>query len=253
MEKNQLLTSVTLFESIITFDQYPPAKDLAAAQEAMEGLSELEIIELAKNKDMDAINYIFDKTRKPIAKAFWTYYLGPDKKKWAKKRIDRGDAITYLNMVIEMLLSDDANPIKSFDPAKMQAKEGDLINKLGYYIMRYAQSASFKAIRSDKAGGITDSADNAKTQSLDSDKYEDGQLDLDSGDTATAETDVQDSFASWLKTLNPKDKEIMKLRAQGLDNNAIGDKVWPGKKAGRNQAAMRLKALADDFKKYIGY
>lgn len=245
---------MNLKESIVTFTEYPPKGLLKKAKEKMEGLSEVEIINLAKKGDNDAINYIFDKTRRQIAKAFWQYYLGPNPQ-FKKVKIKRGEAATYLSMVIEGLKSKDSNPLLTFDPSKY--KEGDIINKLGYYIYRYAQNWAFKAIRSDKNLGIKqvgDSEISSVSLGRTSDDKNSRGFDIGVKDSSLDDVDIQDTFSRWFKRIqNPQDKKIMKLRLQGVsDPKEIAKIVFPGKSSGHIMVYQRLKKLLSDFKTFSG-
>ena len=112
---------------------------------------------MARNHDVDAINLLFHMGKRVIARAFWKYFLGPNKEMW-KQRIRERDDWEFASEVYAMLMGEGkaANPLLTFDPSVF----GDeslpfVINKFNYYLMRYCQNLAWVMNREKGMQGMT--------------------------------------------------------------------------------------------------
>lgn len=120
---------------------------------------QMTILKQASMGEGDAALYLYDRLEKIVAKAFWKYYLGPNKE-FRKVRMVGGAAQEFIAVTFELLMdrTRDPSPYKTFDPSKFNAS-ADLIKQFGYYLYRYLQNEAFKLIRSARSGGVTGSAE----------------------------------------------------------------------------------------------
>jgi hypothetical protein len=134
-------------------------------------------------------------------------------------------------------------------------KEKDFWEKLGFYIMRYAQSDVFKGIRKERKP-------DTGQMSLDAPVGEDGQgTDVAAVDPAQGTFNVTEDMKDWIDSLPTKtavqqrDKTIMTLKFMGYSNDKIvrgmtKNGLFASEETGRVLLSQRLKILSQEFYDY---
>lgn len=256
-------------EALSTFDSWiSPVRqnkanavyaDLAKTQEG-----QLKILDDAKSGNTTAADFLFTLYKRIIAKVFWKYFLGPDKK-YHQARIISGDDNDFASVAYSMLLGDseEASPYETFKPSKFSAS-ADLLKQFGYYFYRYLQNEAVKMIRARNLGGMTGnishtvgrkkdislkSPDNIAISSYE-DHFENDKL-LSSSDNYTSEIDSKITWEAFLRKLrknNPKYYNIIRLRLNGLDISQVADELGISDQSVRNY----LKDIKRQYDAFIG-
>ncbi len=217
---------IKLVESTDAFNQYLSAADIEEAQKAYPNLkdraTQIQVINDAKAGNLQAVNLLYHKFKGLTTKAFWTYYLGPDKKYWAS-RIRAGEDYDFASKAYELLASGGTNktsPYNTFNPDKFSAKT-DLIKKFGYYFFKYLQNEAFKMIRKKGLHGL--SGNIPQDANLEVASYED--VYDNSNETAVASQtnsiDLNLTLDSFIDTLPVKYKKVFDLKRQGYSVDDI--------------------------------
>lgn len=136
-----------------------------------------------------------------------------------------------------------------------QIRDKDFWEKLGFYVMRYAQSDVFKNIRRDKKP-------DQGQMSLDAPVGEDGQgTDVAQVDPAQGTFNATEDMREWIDSLPDKtpvqarDKMIMRLKFMGYPNDKIvrgmtKNGYFTSEETGRVLLSQRLKFLNQEFLDY---
>ena len=272
-----------LQEDIKTFNNWVnPARkakaDAAYATKATTQDGQLQILGDASDGNSAAADFLFDLFKKIISKAFWKYYMGPDKS-FYKSRIDNGADKDFASMAYEMLLGGgDPSPYETFKPSKFSSK-ADLLKQFGYYLYRYMQNEAFKMIRAEKMGGMTGNvkhqtgapkkqvpAMQGKGLADDRDKglsagiagdasvvgYEDhfeNDEETSTPDSFTDDIELRETiraFLKHLKTVKPLYHDVFYAKLQGMGSEAVADKLGISGQSVRNHLKA-IKTLYDDF------
>jgi DNA-directed RNA polymerase specialized sigma24 family protein len=232
----------TLREAISTFNNWVSRsraeKALATYYEmskTQEG--QKQILAAASSGDVVAADYLFLVYKKIIAKAFWTYYLGPQKQ-YHQKRLAMGADEDFASVAYSMLLgADGTSPYKTFNPEKFRPS-ADLIKQFGYYLYRYLQNEAVKMIRTEKMGGIAGNI--PRGQEVSTVEYEDhfeNTPQASSSDSFTGEVDMQETLKAFLQKLKQENTtyyNIFKARMQQKDFNTIAKELGMSSQSVRN-------------------
>lgn len=243
-----------LKEAISTFDTWVDDKRLNKAvtewqpkRSSREG--QLAILDAAKSGDVAAADYLFLTFTKLIAKVFWVYYLGPNKK-YAKGRIMAGEDEDFAAMAYTMLLDkEELSPYKTFNPDVFSG-DTDLIKQFGYYFYRYLQRTAVKMIRAAKLSGITGNfkADEMPTTV----EYDDTLSDAPAeGASFTDEVDMKETIRAFLDVLkkdNEKHYNIFKSRLKGNSIPQTAKELSLSAQGVRNS----LKDIQNKYNAFIG-
>lgn len=257
-------------EAIDTFNVWISPVRLQRAKDKYEQMSHSQvgqknILEDAKNGSVQAADFLFDKYKSIIAKAFWKYFLGPNQK-MHKRRISSGADKDFASAAYEMLLGSGedlgTSPYKTFNPNKF-SPEADLIRQFGYYVFRYLQNEAFKMLRAEKMQGITGNVGADSDFGVSS--YEGMTTDvegkptgiegeesaLQSPDTFTMSTDMKETLKAFLQKLkkeNMKYYNVFLNRLQGKSVNETADALGISNVTVRNITA----AIEPMWKRFIG-
>lgn len=240
--------------AITTFDDMVSPADLERAQAKFGQDNFRNVIDAAKQGDSDAINLIFHLSKNVIAKAFFKYFLG-DKKYW-KQRIDAGDDKIFAAEAYEMIADSfkkGKGPLSTFNPDKF-ANDDKIVDRLRYYIFRYAEGLSFKILRERLRGGMGGNIPQELSgQQLVSsyDAYLDNSGEVATSDSFVDDVEIQDAFAKFLAYLEveyPKLYPIMLYRVKGLSYKEIASKI------GRTEQSVfgNVKKAYDLYKSFVG-
>lgn len=198
-----------------------------------------------------AADYLFIRYRKVISKAFWKYYMGPDKKYW-KARLEAGEDRDFASTAYETLVGKaDPNPYDTFKPTKFTV-ETDIIKLFGYYLYRYLQNEAFKIIRSSKKYGMTGNVkkgDDFSVESYHSDADPERGEKVSVGPTYVEEIEMKDTISLFLKKLKrikPIYYDVFKLRLTGLTVKDVAEKLGVTESTIRNHLAS-IKVLYTNF------
>ena len=237
-----------------TFDRFILDKQAATAERTYGPLAttqqgQKQILQDASEGNTVAANYLFNVYKRIIAKAFWNYYLGPNKR-FHRQRLSAGADSDFAATAYEMLLgSTDPSPYATFNPDKFN-KKADLIKQFGYYLYRYLQNEAFKMLRADKLGGMTGNiktGDDAKTVSYD-DHYADSED--ASVESHTDNIDLQETvkaFIKHLRSIKPIYSEVFKKRLSGKSITETAQELGITDQSVRNH----LKAIKDLYDKFV--
>jgi len=241
-------------EAINTFSKWVSPARLAKAKarydaKALTQVGQTEILSDAEHGETAAADYLFNFLQKVIAKAFWTYYLGPDKSKH-RARIENGADKDFASVAYSMLLGSGAtSPFATFDASKFNAK-ANLLKQFGYYVYRYLQNEAFKMIRADKMSGMTGNIANKEDVQVAGyeDHFENDEQ-ASTGDSFTDKTDIQltlKAFLKQLKTIKQVYYDVFKAKLDGMDTEAVAVKLGISGQSVRNHLKA-IKILYDDF------
>lgn len=217
---------VKLLEATDAFNKYLSQSDVDQAMSKYPNVkdhaTQIQVIEDAKAGNLDAVNLLYHTYKGLTAKAFWTYYLGPDKKFWPA-RLRAGEDYDFASKAYELLASGDTgktSPYSTFDPKKFSAKT-DIIKKFGYYFFRYLQNEAFKMIRKKGLQGI--SGNIPKDVDISVASYEDvPDTAVESG---TEDIDLKLTLDSFVDTLPTKYKKVFNLKRTGLSIDDIASEL----------------------------
>lgn len=124
-------------------------KDLENTREG-----QLKILEDAKNGDKMAIIYLYKSYLPLVTKAYWKYFIGPDKKAGSNK-ITQEAAQDFLTHAYELLADvNETSPYKTFDPSKFST-DTNLVKQFSYYFFRYLQNEAIKLAKKYNKGGFS--------------------------------------------------------------------------------------------------
>lgn len=240
-----------LLEATDAFNQYISAAEVDKAKKKYPNTkdreTQLQVIADAKNGDVDASNLLYDRFKSITAKAFWKYYLGPDKKFWPA-RLRAGEDYDFASRAYELLVSGDTgkgSPYSTFNPEKFSAST-DIIKKFGYYFYRYMQNEAFKMLRKKGLGGI--SGNIPKDADLNVASYEDvydntSETAVDSG---TEDIDLRLTMDSFTDTLPDKYKKVFELKRNGASIEDIASQLGIHPNSIRNYLGA-IKELWDEY------
>lgn len=244
----------TLREAISTFDTWVDKNRAGLALNAYYEMSKTQegqkqILKAASGGDTTAADYLFLVYKKIIAKAFWTYYLGPDKKYYQGRLSDGADE-DFASVAYSMLLgSEGTSPYKTFSPDKF-SPEADLIKQFGYYLYRYLQNEAMKMIRAEKMGGISGNVPTDQTVSTVGyeDHFENTEK-ASSDDSFTDEADMQATLKSFLQKLKKENDtyyKIFKARMQQKGFEDIASELNISSQSVRNHL-KKIQQMYNDF------
>lgn len=268
-----------LQEAITTFDKWiTPARQTRADAEygnAKTSQSEqLRVIQDAADGNSTAADYLFTALKKIIARAFWKYYMGPDKHYHAA-RISAGDDIDFASMAYTMLMGGGTpSPFDTFKPSKFSAS-ADLVKQFGYYVYRYLQNEAIKMIRSAKMGGMTgnvehitgkkkeipfvqvkggtslpgtdDDADRARDVNVSG--FDDNTEEASAADSFTDDIELRETLRAFLKKLKqvkPAYHDVFLSRLKGASVEETAAALGISGQSVRNYIKA-VKEMYDDF------
>jgi hypothetical protein len=212
---------------------------------------QLEILHAAQSGETTAVDYLFLTFTKLVAKVFWVYYIGPDKK-YAKGKITAGEDEEFASMAYTMLAGkEELSPYKTFDPSKF-SEDADLIKQFGYYYYRYLQRMSMKMSRANKMEGMAGNVkDNAAPQTVDYDSLSGTGEEPSTPDSFTAEVDMKETLRVFLGQLKQRDERYYKIFKSRLAGNSIPETA---KKLSVTAQTVRndLKVIQDMYKEFVG-
>ena len=211
---------VRLLEATDAFNKYLSQSDVDKAMATYPNIkdrkTQLKVLKDAKNGDLNAVNLLYYTYKGLTSKAFWKYYLGPDKKYWPS-RLRAGEDYDFASRAYELLASPDAktSPYKTFDIKKF-SPETDLIKKFGYYFFRYLQSEAFKMLRAKGMQGL--SGNIPQNEEINVASYEDVNDNSEeaSSPSGTEDIDLRLTLDSFTDTLPAKYKKVFELKRQGM-------------------------------------
>lgn len=246
-----------LFEKISTFDNWVSPKRLQQAMATYEQNTktqegQLQLLKDASAGNATAADYLFHRFKGIVGKAFWTYYLGPQKQ-YHQRRLQAGADDDFASAAYNMLLGGGearTSPFKTFNPKKFTDK-ADLVKQFGYYYYRYLQNEAIKMIRAEKMGGIAGNipaGTEVKTVGYD-DHYENNPQ-ASTGNFAS-EVDVRETlkaFLAKLKAENTKYYEVFKQKMQGDTFEDIATAMGISTQSVRNH----MKAIHSMYKEFTG-
>lgn len=244
-----------LQEGISTFDLWVDGKRFNAAVQKYLPLSKTQegqkqILQAARSGDSVAADFLFSAYKKIIAKAFWTYYLGPNKR-YHQRRLEQGADADFASVAYNMLIGDEGtSPYKTFNPDKF-TPEADLIKQFGYYLYRYLQNEAIKMIRAERMGGMTGNLKQGEDVSTVG--YEDHFENSREAATADFSSDVDmkltlEAFLKKLRAESPKQYQIFTSRLKGKSLQEIADELGQSQQAIRNQ----MKQVQDKYNDFVG-
>jgi|LSQX01.3.fsa_nt_gb RNA polymerase sigma factor (sigma-70 family) len=244
----------TLREAISTFDTWV---DRNRAEKALATYYELSktqdgqkhILTSASEGDSTAADYLFLTYKKIIAKAFWTYYLGPERR-FHQRRLNAGADEDFASMAYEMLLGGEGtSPFKTFNPDKFTSS-ADLIKQFGYYYYRYLQNEAVKMIRAEKMGGVAGNIPKGEEVSaVGYDDYFDNTVAASTPDSFVDEINLQETLRSFLNLLKKENTtyyEIFKGRLQQESIKDIAERLGVSDQSIRNH----LKKIQQMYKEF---
>jgi len=242
---------VKLLEATDAFDKYLPQNEIMASREKYPNLkdrnTQIQLINDAKAGDLDAVNVLYDEFKGLTSKAFWKYYLGPDKKFWPS-RIRAGEDYDFASRAYELLASPNlkTSPYNTFEAAKFDDKT-DLVKKFGYYFFRYLQNEAFKMLRSKNVKGLGGNIpQDAKVEVASYEDVYDNSAEA-SDASHTEDIDLKLTLDSFTDTLSPKHKGVFDLKRDGHHINDIAEQL------GMSHVSVRthLKDIKDLWDAYV--
>lgn len=209
-------------------------KDLEKTREG-----QLQILEEARDGDRDAIIYLYKTYLPLVLKAYWKYFIGPDKKAGSNKITQEG-AQDFLTHAYELLSdTNETSPYKTFDPSKFD-DNANLIKQFSYYFFRYLQNEAIKLAKKYNKGAFSSYSfgkEGKNTHDMfngDMMNPEEHRLSIDDNSEEVApdhsdSTDLKiilDDFTEWLR--NKEDKRYSKifiLKRKGYSLKDIAEKM----------------------------
>lgn len=246
---------ITLNEAISTFDIWVSPSRLARANAKYLTASatqagQNQILQDAAGGSAEAADFLFDLLKKVIAKAFWNYYLGPDRSKHAA-RISSGAAEDFASVAYAMLLGGgDPSPYNTFKSSKF-APSANLLRQFGYYVYRYLQNEAFKMIRGDKMQGMTGNVANNEDVQVAGyeDHFENDEQASTSDDTGSVdEKETIRAFLDHLKTIKKVYYDVFRGKLKGLSTEDVAAKLGISGQSVRNH----LKDIKSLYVNFIG-
>ncbi len=244
---------IKLLEATDAFNKYIPQSEIAKAKLKYPNLkdraAQLQLIEDAKNGNQDAIALLYHLFKGLTAKAFWTYYLGPDKKYWPS-RLRAGEDYDFASKAYELLASGSkakTSPYATFDASKFSAKT-DLIKKFGYYFYRYLQNEAFKMLRKKGLQGL--SGNIPKDANISVASYEntyDNSNEASSNDSSIEDIDTKLTLDSFTQTLPLKLKKVFILKRKGASIDDIAKQL----NVHANSVRTYMKDIKDKWDQYV--
>lgn len=244
----------TLREAISTFDTWVDRNRAEKALATYYKLSKTqdgqkEILKQASNGNGEAADYLFLTYKKIIAKAFWAYYLGPDKR-YHQRRLSAGADEDFASMAYAMLLGGEGtSPYKTFNPDKF-TPSADLIKQFGYYYYRYLQNEAMKMIRAEKMGGVAGNV--PKGEEVSTVGYEDhfdNTTEASTPDSFVDEINLQETMRAFLAKLKQENEmyyEIFKGRLRQESFDTIASRLGVSAQSIRNH----LKKIHQMYKEF---
>lgn len=240
-------------ESITTFDKWISPSRVASANKEYPTSTQAEQLRVlgdAAEGNTVAADLLFDLLKKIIAKAFWKYYMGPDKA-FHQQKISGGADKDFASMAYEMLLGGgDPSPYDTFKPSKFSSTT-DLLKQFGYYFYRYLQNESFKLLRAEKIGGITGNIKQTENpiSTVGYESHFENDEDTASVDSYTNEIEMKETiraFLKKLKTTKPLYHDVFLAKLRGASIDEVGKQLGISGQSVRNHLKA-IKVLFDDF------
>jgi len=217
-----------LLEATDAFNKYISESEINKAIEAYGDLkdrsTQLLVLQDAKDGDLGAVNLLYYLYKGLTAKAFWTYYLGPDKKYWPA-RLRAGEDYDFASRAYELLASGSegkTSPYTTFNAQSFDMKT-DLIKKFGYYFFRYLQNEAFKMIRQKKHQGLTGNI--SQTAPIEVASYEDVYDNSVEASPVEEDLDLKITLDDFTDSLSTRYKKVFSLKRQGYPVNDIAEKL----------------------------
>lgn len=258
LDKRDHLTEATSAFDILDTVEFAQAKEeWEGFEDTYEG--QLALIEAAKDRESNAVKYIFSLLLPIITKVFWDKYLGKSSVHRAR-RMAQGDDKEFLGEVF-MLLLDDESPLDSFDPTKY-SRETNLIQKLGYYIMRYLEHLTRKLNRATTRKGLTGKLKKDEHDNLQMGSYE---AHYENNDDIATEQDFLEgvAFDQWTDFVldptldeqkSPTYREVLTavLDQESFNVTQLAKSLMPerGQAAATSLLRQRLSGLKSVFDQY---
>lgn len=232
-------------ERIDTFDVHIPSERIDKALRDWEKKSEhqtgqIEIINAASQGKQSAVDYLFVRFKKMIAKVFWDRVV---KDKW--KRVKGKQDEEFSLLAYSMLSGEERpNPYNSFDTFLFD-KDADLIHQFGYYFYRYLQRAATAFLLRGYGRGSTFPDFYVKSY----DEFEHLKQIPDEYDFTNKISDdyTVESFLNLLKNTNIKYYEVMTLMLKGYNQVETAEILGTS----QQNVFYRLKVIKDIYNKFM--
>lgn len=244
-----------LQEAIKTFTKWVDGKRLADAVTAWGSFSKTQdgqkqILAAAATGDVTAADYLFAVYTKIIAKAFWAYYLGPQKQ-YHKQRLSSGADEDFASVAYGMLLGvSEPSPYKTFDASKF-SEQADLIKQFGYYVYRYLQNEAMKMIRAEKMGGLSGNVEkDTKIQTVGYEDHFENSEETSVGSFA-ASVDLKETLRAFLATLKHDNETLYKVFRGRLQGKSVADVAAELGVTGQS-VRNYLKTIQQLYNKFVG-
>lgn len=204
-----------LFDSLVSpVAAASAARKYEGKEKTREG--QLEILNDAKNGDVDAVNYLYLRYLKIAKKVFWKYFIGPDKS-YGMQKVYNGDITEFISAAYFLLgNTESTNPHNSFDPS-VYSENTNILNNFAYYYFRYLQSAAFKILRKEGIAGLSGSGAN----NLRNFKNEGGDEIIRDNNISVESVDEYHSNDKDIATEDFSDREINNMTASKIYNDFI--------------------------------
>lgn len=247
----------SIFEGLVSIPQIAEARaKCEPLMNTREG--QLKILNQARNGDESSAIFLYERYMPIIKKAFWKYYIGPNKQ-FSSKKLQNNDAAEFATTAFMMLISDDGtSPYRTFDPEKF-SDSANLITQFAYYYYRYLQNEAFKLLRKNNKDKTIrwakDRKDN-EDKDLNIDAYDDSTSDISydeyfQNNDEVATEDFSDTnnlaqifkeFGEWLKAnKNPKLYKLFMMRYQGESFADIAKALGYARGAGAREQFEKIK------------
>jgi hypothetical protein len=219
---NDFLEQILMEAKLTAFDEFVPPAVLQKAKQALSGKSEIEILNLARQEAADenpqnrnnkwALLYIFGTYAPRLSTVYRKYFLNQG------ERQDNDSANEFLSLA----WSEISKPLAQFNPEKVPEGDG-FINKFAFMSwFPYLQQTAAQEKKRRNNSGITGTGEgNAQVQSIHSDRYEDGEMELSSSSAHEAETDIANAYERWFGKQSAKDQDILEMLQQDREEAAI--------------------------------
>lgn len=241
-----------LQEAIGTFDNWIDDNRLNAAvikwqpkRKTQEG--QKEILKAAASGDATAADFLFLTYTKLISRAFWKYYIGPDKR-YSRVKLANQEDKEFASVAYTILLGKEKpNPHKSFNPDVFD-KDADLIKQFGYYFYNYLGNYSRKTYRKAAAAGLTGRPQNEEIRVVSYDRLGGSLSDPDQHsfeDEVVLEHSLK-QYVQLLKDTNEKFYDIFMLRAKGKTVDEVAEILGFTRQSIRLNL-ITMKEIYDDF------
>lgn len=218
-----------LFERIDMLDKYLTTFAIQKAKAKFDHLlgdvdGEISIIQAAKDGDKTASNFLFDFYKRWLGKAFFSYYVGENRKRLSGI-IANGEHDDFAAECYQMFLpnTDNSGPLARWDYSK-QDESGKPLKSFGFYVLRYAQSIAKRLKRANSKEGMTDtgkilpSSISLNDEPLGSDGASFGDTIEDTRYQPKEDAQFDSQITSTLKKLTKKfDKDVLKTIASNPD------------------------------------